>query len=132
METIAVVKSCKTQTFKLKPPSASRMVNVVFDDTGFELSEYVVEVNDMLRFQNKASMESITIYVLGTDGETASTALLGSYSEINVASGTTVSMVAQGSGTYLLSLEPILVGAEEPDQIYTDLGGTTSEIVLGN
>jgi hypothetical protein len=107
------------------PRPLSVTVDVIFDENGFVEPRYVASVNDTLRFTSESGSE-LTVFVLTADGQSQTTQMLGTTSQVVVASMASVDKVAQSSGEYLISVEPPpqLLGANDPG------GGKTVTVII--
>ena len=104
----------------------SQTYEVIFDDTGFEQSSYSANEGDTFRFINH-SYDTMTVYVLTSNGSALTTAMLGTLSEVEVSAMGYEDKVVAADGTYLISVEapPQLMAANDTG------GGKTVTVIIG-
>lgn len=92
---------------KPSPPSPQFVtIPVYFDENGFTSSSYSGIVNDTLRFTNQSSTQTLTVYILAEDGQSASNQLLSVTSQVTVGPGSYVDKTIASTGKFLFSLNP--------------------------
>ena len=85
--------------------SSLTTIDVNFDSSGFEQSQYTAAVSTTLHIQNAPMNDRMTVYILSEDGQNETTSLLDTASKVTLSGGESADVEVTGTGNFQLSLD---------------------------